>query len=93
MKKMIIIMVSLSIFKIFGLDKLDDLSFVDTEITQVIKTVSEAFGVTIVPDSSVQGVVTRYFKNATLDQTLTLLLEPLGYVYEVKDGVYFVKKT
>lgn len=86
-----------SIFLLFALnmfsaDKIDDLSFTNTEITEVIKTISEAFEVTIVPDQDVKGMITRYFKDMTLEEVLTYLLEPLGYIYEIKDGVYFVKK-
>ena len=72
--------------------KIDDLSFLNTEITEILKAVSEVFGITIVPDKDIQGTITRYFKDTSLEQTLTLLLEPLDFTYEVKDGIYFVKK-
>jgi|GEM_PF-5336239 len=91
-KIFVIFLIFISIFNLYSIDKLDDLSFVDTEITHVLKTISEAFGVTIVPDMDVQGRITRYFKNMTLEQILSTLLEPLGYMYEVKNEVYFVKK-
>ncbi|MCK4797365.1 MAG: hypothetical protein KAT05_08280 [Spirochaetes bacterium] len=78
--------------QMFSIDKIDDLSFTNTDITQILKTVSEIFGVTIVPDKDVQGHVTRYFKDTSLEQTLILLLEPLGYIYIIKEGIYFVKK-
>jgi general secretion pathway protein D len=73
-------------------DKIDDLSFANAEITEVLKTISEIFQVTIVPDKTVQGNVTRYFKDTTLVETLTLLLEPLGYTWEIKEDIYFITK-
>lgn len=89
----IISLILISVFlNIYSIDKIDDLSFTNTEITEVLKTISEAFGVTIVPSQDVSGNITRYFKDMTLEEVLTYLLEPLGYVYEVKDGIYFVKK-
>ncbi len=91
-KILTVVFIMLLCINIHTLDKIDDLSFVDTDITQVLKTISEAFGITIVPDRDVQGNVTRYFKDTNLEQTLALLLEPLGFTYEVKDGIYFVKK-
>ena len=87
----ILILLSLNI-SLFSVDKIDELSFTDTDITQVLKTVSEIFGITIVPDREVTGQVTRYFKDTNLEQTLVLLLEPLGFVYEIKEGIYFVNK-
>ena len=78
---------------LFSIDKIDDLSFSNIEINQVLKTISEIFGVTIVTDSDLKGNVTRYFKDTNLETTLTLLLEPMSYVYEIKDGIYYVKKT
>ena len=77
---------------IYSVDKIDDLSFTNTEITEVLKTISEVFGVTIVPGQDVTGSITRYFRDMTLEEVLTYLLEPLGYIYEVKDEIYFVKK-
>jgi general secretion pathway protein D len=71
-------------------ERIDDLSFANTELTEVLKTVSEIFQVTIVPDKSVNGTVTRYFKDTTLVETLTLLLEPLGYTWETRQGIYFI---
>jgi general secretion pathway protein D len=94
MKKVLCIF--LAVFIIYSnlnaVQKIDDLSFTNTEITQVLKVVSEVFGITIVPDKDVTGNVTRYFKDTNLQETLTLLLEPLGFMYEIKDNIYFVKK-
>ncbi len=89
---MLIIFIYFISFNIFSINRIDDLSFTNTEITEVLKTISEAFEVTIVPDHDVKGAITRYFRDMTLEEVLTYLLEPLGYIYEVKDNIYFVKK-
>jgi general secretion pathway protein D len=92
-KSLLICIIILSIsFSLYSANKIDDLSFTNADITQVLKTISEIFGITIVPDRDVQGQVTRYFKDTNLTETLTLLLDPLGFVYEVKDNIYFVRK-
>ena len=57
-----------------------------------MKIVAEVFKVTIVPDKDIQGTVTRYFRNTTLQETLTLLLEPLGYSFRVNGTIYFINK-
>jgi len=74
------------------LDKIDNLSFSDTPIEQVLKIISEVFEVSIIPDRDKLGNVTRYFKGTNIKETLTLLLEPLGLMYEETNGVYFVKR-
>ncbi|MCG8571102.1 MAG: STN domain-containing protein, partial [Spirochaetes bacterium] len=79
-------------FQTYSVQKIDNLSFTQTEITEILKVISEIFSITIVPDRDITGKVTRYFKDTTLEETLTYLLEPLGFVYEIKNGIYFVHK-
>lgn len=72
--------------------KIEELSFSQADIRQALKVISEIFGITIVPDREVTGQITRYFRGTTLEQTLTLLLEPIGFSYEVINDIYFVRK-
>lgn len=91
--KYFLILVNLIILlNIYSINKIDDLSFTNADIKEVLKTISEIFEVTIVPDKDVEGYVTRYFKGTTLTETLVLLLEPLGYDYYIKESIYFVKR-
>lgn len=92
LKRILLLLFIIISFHAYSVEKIEELSFTDAEITQVLKTISEIFGITIVPDKDVRGTVTRYFKDTYLEQTLVLLLEPLDYVYEVKEGIYFVNK-
>lgn len=95
MRKIKYIVVIINLFLLFNatsIQRIDDLSFTNADIREVLKTLSEVFEVTIVPDKDVEGYVTRYFKGTNLTETLTLLLEPLGYIYEVKENIYFVKR-
>ncbi|HOV13252.1 MAG TPA: hypothetical protein PK771_03120 [Spirochaetota bacterium] len=89
----ILIIINLFIFcNLYTVNRIDDLSFTNADIKEVLKTLSEVFEITIVPDKDVEGSVTRYFKGTNLSETLILLLEPLGYSYETKENIYFVKK-
>ena len=64
--------------------------FQDTDLRQALNDVAAQAKVNIIPDPSVQGVVSAELKDATVEQALDLLLAGTGYQYIRKPGFYLV---
>jgi type IV pilus assembly protein PilQ len=62
----------------------------DTEITDILRLVSQQAGVNIVPDSTVKGRITIEIKDVTLEEALSSILEVNGYTYKKKGNTYLV---
>lgn len=65
-------------------------SFFETDLRQVLGDLSQATGVPIRWDSTVQGLVTYEAKNQPLEDVLKAVLLPAGFAYKWEDGLYYV---
>lgn len=65
-------------------------SFFETDLRQVLTDLSQASGVPILWDATVQGLVTYEAKDQPLEEVLSAILLPAGYTYTFKGGTYFV---
>jgi type II secretory pathway component GspD/PulD (secretin) len=64
--------------------------FADEDIRQALRDIAAQTGATIVPDQTVQGVVSVELRDLPLEKALDLVLFSNGYVYRQVDGCYLV---
>ncbi|MCX7796611.1 MAG: hypothetical protein N2380_08850 [bacterium] len=64
--------------------------FVDTDIRQALRDISNQTGIIIVVDNTVEGFVSADLKDVPLEKALEILLSHYGYVYAKKEGYYLV---
>jgi len=64
--------------------------FVDTDLREALQDIASQLEVVIIPDSSVDGVVTCELKDAPLDQALEIVLAGTGYIVKKMPGYYLI---
>lgn len=64
--------------------------FYDTDLRQALSDVAAQAGVTIVPDSTVQGYVTADLVDVPLEDALRMLLASGAFVFRKMEGYYLV---
>ncbi len=64
--------------------------FYDTSIRQAFTDIATQTGVIIVPDMSVQGIVTCELKDVPLEKALEIVAATGGYVVKKMDGYYLI---
>jgi len=64
--------------------------FADEDLRQVLRDIAAQTGATIMPDQSVQGIVSVEIRDMPLEKALKLVLFSNGYVYKYVDGCYLV---
>ncbi len=64
--------------------------FEETDVRQALQILGTATGMTIIVDEAIGGVTSAQFNKVGLDEALTQILLPLGYVWVYRDGVYMV---
>jgi type II secretory pathway component HofQ len=64
--------------------------FYDTDIRGTLADIAAQTGTIIVPDLSVQGLVTAELKEVTLEMALRIVLAPGGYYHKQMDGFILV---
>ncbi len=64
--------------------------FEETDVRQALQILQTATGATIIVDDQVSGMTSAQLNKVGLDEALTQILLPLGYVWVYRDGVYMV---
>ncbi len=64
--------------------------FEETDVRQALQILETSTGLTIIVDEQVGGVTSAQLNKVPLDDALTQILLPLGYVWVYRDGVYMV---
>lgn len=64
--------------------------FEETDVRQALQILQTATGKAIIVDEQVGGVTSAQLNKVGLDEALTQILLPLGYVWVYRDGVYMV---
>lgn len=64
--------------------------FSETDIRQALNDISAQCGVIIIPDNTVQGMVTLELKDIPFERALNMLLSPGGYVFKKIEDYYLV---
>lgn len=64
--------------------------FADEDIRQALRDIAAQTGAVIIPDETVQGIVSCELRDVTVDQALELVLFSGGYVYKKINGWYLV---
>ena len=64
--------------------------FFETDLRSALSDISQQTGKIIVPDMSVQGLVSAELNDVTVEKALDILLAPGGYVYKEMDGFILV---
>ena len=64
--------------------------FFETDIREALRDISAQSGVTIIPDNTVQGVVTLDLKDVPLEESLKMVLMGGGYTFKKIDNYYLV---
>jgi type IV pilus assembly protein PilQ len=65
-------------------------SFFETDLRQVLTDLSMDTGIPIIWDATVEGLVTFDAVDQPLEDVLSSIVLPLGYVYSFQQGSYFV---
>ncbi|MCC6508235.1 MAG: protein transporter [Pirellulaceae bacterium] len=64
--------------------------FEETDVRQALQLLSAASGMTIIVDDQIGGVTSAQLNNVLLEDALSQILLPLGFVFVYRDGVYMV---
>jgi type II secretory pathway component GspD/PulD (secretin) len=64
--------------------------FYDTDLREALRDISAQTGVNIIPDDTVQGIVTLEVFDMPMEECLKRMLGPLGYSFRKLDGYYVV---
>jgi type II secretory pathway component GspD/PulD (secretin) len=64
--------------------------FYDTDLREALRDISAQTGINIIPDDTVQGIVTLEVYDMPLEECLSRMLSPLGYTFRRKNGYYIV---
>ena len=64
--------------------------FYDTDLREALRDISAQTGINIIPDDTVQGIVTLEVYDMPLEECLRRMLTPLGYTFRKKEGYYIV---
>ncbi|HVP57482.1 MAG TPA: hypothetical protein VMU02_05250 [bacterium] len=64
--------------------------FYDTDLREALRDVASQTGVNIIPDETVQGVISLEVTSMPLEECLTRMLTPLGYTFKKMNGYYIV---
>lgn len=64
--------------------------FEETDVREVLQILQTSTGATIIVDDQVSGTTSAQLNKVGLDEALTQILLPLGYVWVYRDGVYMV---
>jgi type II secretory pathway component GspD/PulD (secretin) len=64
--------------------------FYDTDLREALRDITAQTGVNIIPDETVQGVVTMEVTDMPLEECLTRMLTPLGFTFKQIEGYYVV---
>jgi type II secretory pathway component GspD/PulD (secretin) len=64
--------------------------FYDTDLREALRDISAQTGINIIPDDTVQGLVTLEVYDMPLEECLRRMLNPLGYTFREKEGYYVV---
>jgi len=64
--------------------------FYDTDIREALRDISAQTGINIIPDETVQGVVTLEAVDMPLEECLSSILTPLGYTFRKIKDYYIV---
>ncbi len=65
-------------------------TFIDTDLRQALSDIAAQTGITIVPDDTVQGMVSCDFENTPFEDALRVVLMAGGYCYKKLNGAYLV---
>jgi type IV pilus assembly protein PilQ len=64
--------------------------FYDTDLREALRDISAQTGVNIIPDDTVQGIVTLEVYDMPIEECLRRMLSPLGYTFRKREGYYIV---
>jgi type II secretory pathway component GspD/PulD (secretin) len=64
--------------------------FYDTDLREALQDITAQTGINIIPDDTVQGIITLEVFDMPLEQCLERMLAPLGYTFRKMDGYYIV---
>lgn len=64
--------------------------FIDTELRQVLQDISSQAGVTIIPDQTIEGLITCELTDVPLEKALEIVLAGTGYVVKKTPDYYLV---
>ncbi|KAA3613838.1 MAG: type II secretion system protein GspD [Calditrichaeota bacterium] len=64
--------------------------FFETDLRQALKDLSNEAGIAIIPDNTVQGLITLEVDSVPLEDVLIKILAPGGYTFKMIDDFYLV---
>ncbi len=86
----LLLLVLISIVAVNAAD-LSDCTFIDTPVQEALRTISIRFGVTIIADPSLPGVVNATIHgDSSIEEVLQVITEPLGYSFNKIENYYLV---
>ncbi len=65
----------------------------DADLRKVLSAIAMQHGVSLTGLGSVKGMVTIHLDNVPIDEALLALLEPQGFTYENRNGIYFIRRS
>jgi type II secretory pathway component HofQ len=76
----------------FG-QQIREMEFVNQSIVDILFTLAQTTGTSIVPDDSVTGNASYYFTDTELETALDNFLTTYNLVFWERDGVYYISKV
>ncbi len=92
MKKLYLILLLMGTVFLLSAQEIKQMEFVNQSIKDILFTLAQATGTSIIPDDTVDGQASYHFSNTNLEIALENFLDPYGLYSWKKDGVYYVSK-
>jgi len=65
-------------------------NYFDTDIRAILMELSSTTGINLIPDQTVQGMLTLSFTDLNLEEVLDMILYPGGWTYKQENGYYLI---
>jgi len=93
MKRMVLLFCILLPLLPASAQEIKQMEFINKPIKDILFTLAQTTGTSIITDDTVDGNASYYFSNTNLDAALEHFLDLYNLYYWKKDGIYFVSKV
>lgn len=93
MKKICFILFLMVLVFIVSAEEIKQMEFINQPITDILFTLAQSTGTSIITDDTVDGRGSYFFSNTTLDIALEHFLDLYDLYFWKKDGIYYVSKV
>ena len=93
MKKFYFVLLLMVLILSVSAQEIKQMEFVNQSIKDILFTLAQTTGTSIIADDTVDGQASYYFSDTDLDTALEYFLSPYDLYFWKKDGIYYVSKV